>query len=55
MTVKHASGHLRTMQRKGGLVFYAKLKIPRDDGTMYEPQRRLGKVWSKRSRRRLAT
>jgi integrase len=45
-----ATGHLREMPRKGGHVFYAKLKIPRPDGTYYEPQRRLGKVWTKRSR-----
>ena len=50
MSSQHATGHVRTLQRKSGPVFYAKLKIPRDDGTLYEPQRRLGKVWSKRSR-----
>jgi integrase len=50
MTMQHATGHVRTLPRKDGPVFYAKLKVPRDDGTMYEPQRRLGKVWSKRSR-----
>jgi integrase len=50
MATQHATGHVRTLQRKDGPVFYAKLKIPRDDGTLYEPQRRLGKVWSKRSR-----
>src|SRR5687767_9839702 len=46
----HATGHVRTLHRKGGDVFYAKLKIPRPDGTLYEPQRRLGKVWTKRTR-----
>jgi integrase len=50
MPGQHATGHVRTLERKGGPVFYAKLKIPRDDGTVYEPQRRLGKVWNKRSR-----
>lgn len=46
----HATGHLRVLPRKGGDVFYAKLKIPRPDGTVFEPQRRLGRVWAKRSR-----
>jgi hypothetical protein len=31
-------------------VFYAKLKIPGPDGTTYEPQWRLGQVWTKRTR-----
>jgi hypothetical protein len=44
------TGHVRTLRRQGGDVFYAKLKIPRPDGTTYEPQRRLGKVWTKRTR-----
>jgi integrase len=41
-----ATGHVRTIERKGGPVLYAKLKLP--DGR--EPQRRLGKLWTKRSR-----
>ena len=45
-----ATGHVRVIARKGGDVFFAKLKIPRPDGTVYEPQRRLGRVWSKRTR-----
>ena len=44
------TGHVRTLARQGGDVFYAKLKIPRRDGTTYEPQRRLGRVWTKRTR-----
>ena len=32
--IRHATGHVRTLPRKGGPVFYAKLKVPRDDGTM---------------------
>src|SRR5213080_148790 len=50
MATQHATGHVRTVQRKDGPVFYAKLKIPRPDGTTSEPQRRLGQVWTKRSR-----
>ena len=46
----HATGHIRVIPRKDGDVFYAKLKIPRPDGSVWEPQRRLGKVWSKRTR-----
>jgi integrase len=42
----HATGYVRTIDRRGGPVFYAKLKLP--DGT--QPQRRLGRVWSKRTR-----
>jgi integrase len=45
-----ATGHVRVISRKDGQVFYAKLKIPRDDGTVWEPQRRLGRVWTKRTR-----
>jgi integrase len=41
-----ATGYVRTIERAGGPVFYAKLKLP--DGT--QPQRRLGKVWMKRTR-----
>src|SRR5688572_18635649 len=40
------TGYVRTIDRKGGPVFYAKLKLP--DGT--QPQRRLGRVWTKRTR-----
>src|SRR5215211_2850063 len=40
------TGYVRTIQRAGGDVFYAKLKLP--DGS--QPQRRLGKVWAKRTR-----
>jgi integrase len=50
MAKTQATGHVRVIARKGGDVFYAKLKIPRPDGTVYEPQRRLGRVWSKRTR-----
>jgi integrase len=39
------TGYVRTIPRRDGPVFYAKLKLP--DGT--QPQRRLGKVWTKRS------
>lgn len=39
------SGHIRTIPRKRGATYYAKLKLP--DGS--EPQRRLGLVWTKRS------
>jgi len=34
IAAKHATGHVRTLPRKGGPVFYAKFKIPRPDGTM---------------------
>src|SRR4051812_16347655 len=40
------TGYVRTIPRAGGDVFYAKLKLP--DGS--QPQRRLGKVWPKRTR-----
>jgi integrase len=40
------TGYVRVIERKGGAVFYAKLKLP--DGT--QPQRRLGRVWTKRTR-----
>jgi integrase len=43
---KHATGHVRVIEGKRGAVFYAKLKLP--DGR--EPQRALGKVWTKRTR-----
>ena len=39
-------GQLVDRDRGGGPVFYAKLKLP--DGT--QPRRRLGHVWTKRSR-----
>ena len=42
----HATGYVRVIERRGGPVFYAKLKLP--DGT--QPQRRLGRVWAKRTR-----
>ncbi len=45
----HATGHVRVLARKGGDVFFAKLRIPRPDGTTFEPQRRLGRVWTKRT------
>jgi integrase len=46
MTAKHASGHVRVIERKNGAVFYAKLRLP--DGSA--PQRALGRVWAKRTR-----
>src|SRR4051794_3867936 len=46
VSTKHATGHVRIIERKGGPVFYAKLRLP--DGT--QPQRRLGKAWTKRTR-----
>src|SRR5215207_2223969 len=46
MNGPHATGYVRTIDRRGGAVFYAKLKLP--DGS--QPQRRLGKVWTKRTR-----
>jgi integrase len=42
----HATGHVEIRDRGGGPTYYAKLKLP--DGT--QPRRRLGKVWTKRSR-----
>jgi integrase len=45
MSSGYATGHVRIIERKGGPVAYAKLKLP--DGT--EPQRRLGKLWKKRT------
>jgi integrase len=41
-----ATGYVRTIERRGGPVYYAKLKLP--DGS--QPQRRLGRVWAKRSK-----
>jgi hypothetical protein len=46
MPEQHATGYVRTIDRKTGPVYYAKLKLP--DGT--QPQRRLGRVWTKRTR-----
>jgi integrase len=46
MTSAHATGHVEIRDRGGGPVFYAKLKLP--DGA--QPRRRLGRVWTKRSR-----
>jgi len=46
MATTHATGHVQTRDRGGGPVFYAALKLP--DGT--QPRRRLGRVWTKRSR-----
>jgi len=40
------TGYVRVIERKRGAVFYAKLKLP--DGS--QPQRRLGRVWTKRTR-----
>src|SRR4051794_16516874 len=41
-----ATGYVRVIERKGGPVAYAKLKLP--DGT--QPQRKLGRLWTKRTR-----
>ena len=41
-----ATGHIRVIDRKGGPVLYAKLKLP--DGR--QPQRALGRLWTKRSK-----
>jgi integrase len=46
MSIPKPTGYVRTIDRKSGPVFYAKLKLP--DGT--QPQRRLGRVWTKRTR-----
>jgi hypothetical protein len=51
MATQRATGHVRTLQGEDRPVFYAKLRIPREDGTVSEPQRRLGRVWAKRTRR----
>ena len=45
-TGQRATGYVRVITRRDGDVFYAKLKLP--DGT--QPQRKLGKVWRKRTR-----
>jgi hypothetical protein len=46
MSSQHATGFVLTREGKRGAVFYASLKLP--DGT--QPRRRLGKVWTKRTR-----
>lgn len=46
MSSPHATGYVRVIERRSGPVYYAKLKLP--DGT--QPQRKLGKVWTKRTR-----
>lgn len=46
MSTAKPTGYVRTIERRGGPVYYAKLKLP--DGS--QPQRRLGKVWTKRTR-----
>lgn len=47
MAASRASGHIRVVHRvRDGQVYFAKLKLP--DGT--QPQRRLGKVWPKRTK-----
>ena len=46
MSSTKATGYIRTIQRREGPVFFAKLKLA--DGT--QPQRRLGGVWPKRTR-----
>jgi integrase len=46
MSSARATGHVRIIERRGGPVAYAKLKLP--DGR--EPQRRLGRLWTKRTR-----
>src|SRR4051812_29928248 len=45
-TSRAATGYVRTIKRREGDVYYAKLKLP--DGR--QPQRRLGRVWTKRSK-----
>jgi integrase len=40
------TGYVRTIERQEGPVLYAKLKLP--DGS--QPQRRLGRLWTKRSK-----
>jgi integrase len=45
MTRRHATGYVREVPRRDGIVLYAKLKLP--DGS--QPQRRLGIKWDKRS------
>jgi hypothetical protein len=45
MAASKPTGYVCTITRSGGAVFYAKLKLP--DGS--QPQRNLGKVWTKRS------
>src|SRR3954462_3598515 len=45
MTARKATGYVREIPRRDGVVLYAKLKLP--DGT--QPPRRLGLKWEKRS------
>ena len=40
MASTQPTGYVRVIERKGGAVYYAKLKLP--DGT--QPQRRLGRI-----------
>ena len=49
MASNHATGHVRIIKRKDGPVAYAKLKVPQPDGSTAEPQRKLGKLWTKRT------
>lgn len=44
--VAKATGYVREIERREGPVLYAKLKLP--DGS--QPQRRLGRLWTKRTR-----
>ena len=46
MSTAKATGYLNTLQRKGGPVCYAHVRLP--DGTRL--QRRLGRAWMMRSR-----
>jgi len=46
MSSTQPTGYLNVIQRKGGPVYYAHVRLP--DGTRV--QRRLGRLWSKRSR-----
>jgi integrase len=46
MSTAKPTGYVRSIDRRGGPVLYAKLKLP--DGT--QPQRRLGRLWTKRTR-----
>jgi hypothetical protein len=45
MTRRHATGYIREIPRRDGIVLYATLKLP--DGS--QPQRRLGIRWDRRS------
>ena len=46
MATRRATGHIRVLEREQGPVLYAKRKLP--DGR--EPQRRLGLLWTRRTR-----